>query len=423
MPKRVEDPTLLGVVIAFDPEEESRRYEEEQEQKRLAKKKKKNDSSICSGATESTSKSESNNSNGPVPEKIVTHIVREESSPGELETGQVAIPTPPTATPTPACPTEQKEEREVPSEPISKEKKDKSRKKTARKSESKDKKKEKADKNAKKQAKKDAKKAKKEDRRRKRAACHIQRIARGYLVRRELETRALEEQKVIQDTSEGTDATPRAPGRFARIRQALSRAPREHAAASRLQRVFRLLNLRKLFRRGERERWRKALHRLFLPFLLQSSTNQTNQEKQNKQQQQEQLKKAQLLLENGAHPDNDSKKKEQNEDDKSDDSSSTGSAEPDMEILPLHHDSPVKSLVEPRPTTTADLLDVIPEDRTHCEIVGRLLPGLDDSESSLVSDELMVDVLHESLPKLRRLDPAQTSKGHASCSSLRLDCV
>jgi hypothetical protein len=358
MPKRPEDPSLLGFIISFDPLEEERRLQEEKEQKRLAKKsknKRNHDSSICSGATESTSKSESNSSNGPsstVPDKIVTHVVVEDIVQPASSTDEMD-----------ASPSSELEKQVTSHQKVAGRTHKSKQNEKYKKVKSKEMKK-KENRKEKKQAKR---RAKKEEKRQKAAACNIQRVARGYLVRRDLTERKDADQVNDQEETVPPNTTPTV-GRFARVRQALSRGRRKEAAASRVQRVFRIHNMRQLFKRGDKDRWQSAWHRFFLFSLLRPL---------------ERIRKKKHLMQVQTSVDQDEGQNEGQDDD-----SSTGTAEPESGILAIHQDMSIASNSPIRPTN-ADLLDVIPEDQTRCEQVDNLLSPFgefDESEHSVTSE-------------------------------------
>ena len=497
MPKREEDPSLLGTIIEFDPIQEQRRYQEEEEQRKSAKKRlrklKKDDSSKCSGATASTSKS--NNSSTPVPDKIVATIISEET------------------------------EEDAKSSCSSREnKKDEKKKKAKSERRSNNLRKCKSEHDlTKKDLKKDLKKAKskksikKQEKRQRRAARNIQRIARGYLVRRDLEEEEEQQQRqqqrqeeeeeeeeaeqdafdydddeasaeqretaslpaverravLVEDASDdetsceeqeveepitlsaplpgeteieaGSEAgaaaattttpnnnnnnnkTPRRLG--ARIRQAIkrTRTPRKEAAASRLQHAFRLFQVRRLFQKGDKQRWRTAWQRFFV-FSVFSPL--------------ERMRQKQRLMQGPAVPPNQREESEQEFD------VSDSTTDQDLDIIPLSFGptSPVaKGQDKEQQEQEPDLLDAIPEDKAHCErvVVNHLLaplPSFADSDCSINSEDLMSDMVSPASPSTvtshfsagsltpRRVVVNASKKSkpvsfHSSCPVLRFDTV
>eukprot|EP01003_Olkasia_polycarbonata_P008165 NODE_99_length_1551_cov_67.039281_g73_i0.p1 GENE.NODE_99_length_1551_cov_67.039281_g73_i0~~NODE_99_length_1551_cov_67.039281_g73_i0.p1 ORF type:complete len:450 (-),score=94.22 NODE_99_length_1551_cov_67.039281_g73_i0:82-1431(-) len=449
MPKREEDPSLVGIVISFDPVEEERREQEEEEQRRLAKKLrklKKDDSSKCSGATASTSKSEKSNGNNsaPVPDKIVTTIILEvEEETTSNEGGE--------ARPTKEDETSDKKEKKQRSKEMKKAKSERNmRKCKSERNLSKSSKKDLMKKSTsvrelkKSKSKKDLKKdLKKEEKRQRRAARTIQRIARGYLVRQEMERTREEESRdisnVVERASEAEEAessspkspSPRKQRRLgARIRRAMQPRPKD-AAASRVQNAFRLFHIRKLFKEGDKQRWRMAWQRFFVFAVLAPL---------------ERMRQKQRLMQGPAlicGPQEDV-------------SDSTDRDDDEIENALFRQTilSPVRKQKEeaiiPAAAAAADnLLDVIPEDKTHCEQVDHLLdplPSFADSDGSSVGSlELMADMV--SVPQSpstvttaftagslspRRCMNSKPSLGknvsfssamHSSCPVLRFDCV
>ena len=358
MPRREEDPSLVGLVISFDPVEEERRYEEEEEQRRLAKKlkkhqKKKAGSSICSGATASTSKSGSNV--GSVPEKIVTTATIDVEESTTLEEKKDAKPTK----------KEKKNDKSSKKEKSSKhEKKESKKSKSERhgkthsdvyKTKSKrDGKKSKSRKNPKKDS-----KSKKTEKIQKRAARNIQRIARGYLVRSKMEQIRQDAQALLTDNASKSKTPARRMG--ARFRQM------KDTAASRLQRAFRIHRIRESFKRGDRRQWREAWQKLFI-FSILSPT--------------ERIRQKRAIMQGPRVP--------RVED--SSESSDQDYEEDFVESVPMHIGS---RLIQTSNDQNDLLLEAIPEDQSHCESVDCLLAPLEEGDDASVAsyDDLMADMM------------------------------
>lgn len=406
MTRREEDPTIVGLVISFDPEEEQRRYEEEEEQRRRAKKlnKKKNkrddSSSKCSGATASTSKSESINST-PVPEKIVTTTTKSD----EDNTNN----------------NKSKERKEKSSSMEDSSRKDKS--------ESKKKRSKSQTEIEKSISKADLKKiAKKEAKHQKRAARNIQRIARGYLVRKNIEVSrerdgtsrevpvvTVESMHDDVEVHKDTEPVVSKIRLGARFRRAIAPRKKETDAANRLQNAFRLHRVRQFFKRGDKPRWRLAFANFFIFHLLAPL---------------ERMRQKKHLMQGPA------KARNSNDDDSIDSSSSSDQNE-SLHIVPLYQTT---ALVDK--SYNPDLLDVIPEESSHFDQVRHLLAPMSTlgecEESSVASDELRADMLSPGSPSTvttaftsgsvspRRITTKPKKKYramHSSCPALKFDSV
>lgn len=458
MPKREEDPTLVGLVIAFDPEEEARRYEEEE---RLAKQKRKgskhsskkskdrsggdaSSSSKCSGATGSTARttSEESASTTAIPDKIVTTTMLRED-----------------------CPSEEKKKKL--SSSSSKKDKEKSSSHHHRKSKSSHGNKKKSFssssaarveirkcKSEKHLSKRDLKKMEKKEqkklqKRQRIAAKTIQQLARGYLARKRglqtehgnldeesQEVRADEEKRKVGLSSESslprttsTNKNQSIPptSRIGRIRRTISwsggsnkdvatrqeQAAKEVAASS-LQRAYRAHAVRRFWQKGDHEHDNEG-----------DNKNNNNHQQQQRRQPREAFRKAwqNFFIFNVLSPMKTRLRRQQkaalmsgpkkDEEAGSDVDSDDSDCSSDSETAPfephVHPHSPLGRHSSPYlhqqhhhfsedDSTTPDLLDAIPEDKTYSasRSVGCMLAPLpsfadSDDDSMSTDDELIAE--------------------------------